>query len=683
MPGRLLEKRTQELQEANEELRRQVARHVRVLGLLRSSEQRYRLLFDHAQDGIGLIDPDTLEIRQANLRASQMLGYTQDEMVGMKLGAFYPPEERAALEALTDEVLRQGSREGILGFHLLCKDGARVPVEIHTTRMEIGGQRQQLIIVRDITARKAAEQALLDKERDRQRAEEALQESEERYRGLTEISFEGIATAEQQRIVEANEAFAKLFGFDRGELADRAILSLFAPESQEQANQKIVSGHARSFEVIGQRKDGSRFPAEMASRQIRHHGRQAMGLAVRDLSERKRVEQVRLKQEQQLQQTQRMESLGVLAGGIAHDFNNLLMGVLGKADLVLLDLPADNPMRGQLQGVKTAAIRLAELTQQILAYSGKGKYVIEQIHLPSVVRETIQLLEVNLPRKITLRCELDDELPRIEADATQIRQVILNLITNAAEAMAGSGGAITLRAGTRRLTHLELSDYIHGDQRSAGVYVFLEVADTGSGIPPEIRAKIFEPFFSTKSLCRGLGLSAVLGIVRGHAGAIGVESEPGQGSCLRILFPPAAEGSPAPTPPDAEPADARTGTILLVDDEPTIRSVGQAMLERLGYRVVVAAGGEEALALLASHAGGFDVIVLDVSMPDKDGKETFLEIQRQRLEIPVILSSGFGEQDIYGQLGESRPTSFLQKPYDIQQLAALLGRTLAGRGKAT
>ena len=328
--------------------------------------------------------------------------------------------------------------------------------------------------------------------------------------------------------------------------------------------------------------------------------------------------------EEQMRNAQKLESLGVLAGGIAHDFNNLLVGVLGNASLALTELPDDSPARQFVKDVETSAQRAAELTRQMLAYSGRGKFVVESLSLSQVVREMTQLLGRVISKRARLSLHLREDLPPIVGDATQVRQVVMNLITNASDALLGEPGLVTARTGTVHADARLLASTYLNEELPAGEYVYLEVTDSGVGMDTATRARIFEPFFTTKFTGRGLGLAAVLGIVRSHKGAIDVTSEPGCGTTFRVLFPASAAIAEVPLARNLMPAAWKgSGLALVVDDEETVRGVARHVLERSGFSTVEAATGEEALAICSAQQKSLRIVLLDLTMPGMSGEATW------------------------------------------------------------
>jgi CheY-like chemotaxis protein len=366
-----------------------------------------------------------------------------------------------------------------------------------------------------------------------------------------------------------------------------------------------------------------------------------------------------------MQQTQKLESLGGMAGGIAHDFNNLLTPILGDASLALMDLPRDSPARIRLEKIQKVAHQAAALTHQMLDYAGMGSLQTEPLDVTSLVREMEQLLESTVARKARLAYELHPDLPGVEADATQLRQVLLNLVANAAEATRGGGGAgsrIAIRSGALEIEAEALRQLLLGDSRPGGTYVYLEVEDTGDGMDSLTLARVFDPFFTTKFTGRGLGLAAVLGIVRGHGGAIEVDSVPDRGTRVRVLLPVAG----APLRPAVEPGPDRwrgSGTVLVADDDEGVRELTAETLTRAGLQVLCAADGREAVETFREHADEIGVVVLDRTMPGASGEEAFEEIRRIRADARIILVSGYSRDSTARRYSGTPFASFLQKPF--------------------
>ena len=363
--------------------------------------------------------------------------------------------------------------------------------------------------------------------------------------------------------------------------------------------------------------------------------------------------------EEQLRQAQKLESLGLLAGGVAHDFNNLLTGILGNASLVLEMLSPPEPERSMLEDVVRASERAAELTRQLLAYAGKGKFVVQPVHLSEVVREISQLVRSSIPRKVELKMNLPADLPLVEADPSQMQQLVMNLVINAAEAIGDQTGTVEVTTCVRHAT-------------GSGVSVCLVVRDTGCGMDEPTRSQIFDPFFTTKFTGRGLGLAAVQGIVRSHGGTIQVKSHPGQGSDFEVCLPAMERHAGLWQEPQAAktpPALSGSGVVLVVDDEEIVRRTAKATLQRYGYTVVEAENGREAVDLFQRMLDTVAVVLLDLTMPVMSGEETYRWMRALNPSVPVIVSSGYDEMEAARRFGGEGVMDFIKKPYVAQSLA--------------
>jgi CheY-like chemotaxis protein len=375
----------------------------------------------------------------------------------------------------------------------------------------------------------------------------------------------------------------------------------------------------------------------------------------------------------------------VLAGGIAHDFNNLLTAILGNLDLALYDLSPVSPARTSVGEAIHAAKRAADLTRQMLAYSGKGHFIVTDIDLSELVDENAHLLKASLPKITTLNFHMSEDLPPISADAGQIQQVVMNLITNASESLGDKSGIVALSTGVMDCEEEYMRRSRLEGKISSGRFVFLEVSDTGCGMDEETQRRLFDPFFTTKSTGRGLGMSALLGIVRGHKGAIMVESEVGRGTTIRVLFPvsktASVERGPKKKAAKGQIRDVGTpslsGTVLVVDDEEFVRRLWESMLMHAGYRSLTAASGDEAVALLRDHADEIVCVILDLTMPGMDGVATFEALRAIKPDVRVILSSGYNEQEAIQRFSGQGLAGFIKKPYEMETLLAELRRVTA------
>lgn len=395
-----------------------------------------------------------------------------------------------------------------------------------------------------------------------------------------------------------------------------------------------------------------------------------------DITERKLEEQRQKAFERKLQETQKLESLGVLAGGIAHDFNNLLVSILGNIGLVLVDLEPESPVREPVEQIKVAAQRAADLTRQMLAYSGKGRFVMQRINLNSVITEITQLLHVSISKNAQLKFNLMQNLPPIEGDVTQVRQVLMNLIVNASDAIGDRQGTISLTTGTLNADHDYLAGSFMAPELPEGPYAFVEVSDDGVGMDRETQARIFDPFFTTKFTGRGLGLAAVLGIVRGHSGAIKVYSESGQGSVFRVLFPIKDLSHEAEKAPNNTLQPRGNGTVLVIDDEEVVRNVTKRMLARLGYTPLLADDGPSGVETYRANKDEIVCVLLDMTMPRMSGEETLSHLKRINPEVRVLLMSGYSEQEAGNRFNGKGVNAFMQKPYTPQDLQEKLNEVL-------
>ncbi|TMF41551.1 MAG: response regulator [Chloroflexi bacterium] len=385
-----------------------------------------------------------------------------------------------------------------------------------------------------------------------------------------------------------------------------------------------------------------------------------------EMTERQEAEAARRAIEAKVLEVQKLESLGVLAGGIAHDFNNLLVGILGNASLALLDLPEDSPARQSVVDIERAGQRAGELARQMLAYSGRSRLQIEPVELSELVRDLLTLLQVSIGKGVAIRLDLPDEPVVVDADAAQIRQVVMNLVINAADAIGNRTGKISIRVHHLQATADYLSDTHPGAGLEPGHFAALEVTDTGTGMDEATRTRMFDPFFTTKFAGRGLGLAAVLGIVRGHHGALRVYSEVGHGTTFRIVLPLSASSPIRTTSPDG--AWHGSGRVLVVDDDAMVRTVARRLLESFGLTVEDVAGGPAAIDRLRADPAGIDVVLLDLTMPEMNGPELLTELRAIRPDLPAVVMSGYHEDEATAALG-APISGFVQKPFTPVELA--------------
>lgn len=650
--------------------------HERHLGeeALRLSEHRLRVAMEAGELGAWTweLDSGTMvwseEAARIYQRPLDEMPRTFEEAVSL----LHPDDS----SEITPDVRGRAPQPGPSNYRLLCPDGSYrwIMVAGDSVRDASGEIRAVTGVIQDIHERKLAEQA--------------LRASEERFRNVVESSPDLIARYDGDLRFEFGNASmlatmraerTQPWGKRLEEMGLEPILSGLWSEKLQQAKERK---QRLEFEYETPTSYGNwwrraRIVPELDEEGNVHH----LLAVVTDITMLKQAEEERRRLDQQMQQTQKLESLGVLAGGIAHDFNNLLVAILGNAGLALMELPKESPARQTVQAIETAAQRAAELTRQMLAYSGKGKFVIEQLNLSRVVEEMAHLLEVSVSKRAVLKYRFAPNLPPIEGDATQVRQVIMNLITNASDAIGERSGVISISTGMMHCDREYLASSYLDTDLPEGDYVYLEVADTGEGMDEATRERIFDPFFTTKFTGRGLGLAAVLGIVRGHNGAIKLYSEKGRGSSFKVMFPAAgvpAEAAPEPAGAltEDEAAHARQLTVLVVDDDETVRSVTRRMLEHAKFNVLQAADGVEALAIFAAHPE-IDVVLLDMTMPHMDGEETFRELRRLSADVRVVLTSGYNEQDATERFVGKGLAGFIQKPYRPAELLARINESVS------
>ena len=511
-----------------------------------------------------------------------------------------------------------------------------------------------------------------------------VEDERRRYQQLFQFAPDAYLLTDLTGIVrEANRSAARLFGVEPRFMAGKAVVSFVAVEDRPRIRAELGRWQSeptpKSLDVRLKPRYGPPFDASITLSVARGGARDtAVGFRwlIRDISVqrqitddlRQREEAARreaVASEAHARHVQKLESIGVLAGGIAHDFNNLLHVVLANADLARLQLPGDSGAREHLDEVVRATQRAADLTQQLLAYSGGGAVELRQLDLSREVREMATLLRTAISKQAILDWSLAPELPPITADPTQVRQVVMNLITIASDALGDGGGTIALRTGTI-------------DAAEAGAEpapcVFLEVADTGCGMDSGTLQRIFDPFFSTKFTGRGLGLAAVMGIVESHRGRISIRTAPDEGTTFRIIFP-AAAGAADAVPARVSGAQWRgRGTVLVVEDEEGVREVVGRMIERLGFEVITAEDGVAAMDVVDRHRGSLAAVLLDLSMPRMGGQETLRHLRERRPDLPVIVMSGYTEQEAATRLldGTSGAAGFLQKPFLPEDLASVL-----------
>lgn len=506
----------------------------------------------------------------------------------------------------------------------------------------------------------------------REFSEESLRRSECMQLALVESLGEGVGLFDaQDRVVFANQALSETLGVERDELSTRTFAEFLTEEGRRLAANTPNVGEHRSYEVVLERNQSTLLlVTETRFAPSGSHDAPTLRV-VRDLSQRVLTERRQRDLELELQRSQALQSLAVMAGGVAHDFNNLLCGVVGNAEVALRKVPSDAPavLTRCLGEIIAFAGEAAQLSKQMLAYAGRRSLAIQSLEVNEELAGALRLLHATVESKARLVLELGEQLPAVGADRFQLRQVVTNLILNALDAMQGSRGTLTLRTESVQLEAPHNEAYGVGE----GSYVKVTVSDTGVGIRPEARERLFEPFFSTKGAGRGMGLAAAAGIVRTHRGWLGVDQTSPQGTSFGLLLPIAQEAEPSrisnPTASDRAPP-ARS--ILLIDDEPAVRLVTGRMLSELGHQVVTADSGRRGLELLQQQPDAIDLVVLDLTMPEQSGEWTLEQLRVIRSNIPVVITSGFQAEDASTLLRIPNVVGFLDKPHTMTSLETLL-----------
>lgn len=523
-----------------------------------------------------------------------------------------------------------------------------------------------MFVARDVTARVAAEEA---------------------YRVLAEQSIQGIQIYQNGHVVYVNPAGARILGRSEEEIVrmSRAeLLGLVYEADRTRVAEQFGAAFrgeappaAMEFRLV--RKDGGVIWTEALSASCLYREAPALQMVFIDITERREIDEERGRYLERLREAQKWESLSTLAGGVAHMFNNLLQSILGFTELCKSEAEESGSLREYLDEIDLAAQRASTLSAQMLACSGHGSFVFETISLSGLVRDMTQLLEALCPEHIRLTLDLNAPGAKTRGDRGHIRQLILNVVTNAIEAIGPDDGAITIETGERTVSKAELADVLPADAPLAGNCPFIEIRDSGSGMDAATRARVFDPFFSTKFTGRGLGMAAVLGIVRAHHAGVTIESEPGKGTTVRALFPAATEEGrvfPSNALEEPETVNLAGRSVLLVDDEPMVCEVGSRLLRRAGCHAILAQSGLEALELLSNEVP-LECIIVDWTMPGMDTGELLRTIRETRPTLPIIVASGHTESTVRSRIDEPcQPDAFLQKPYGTKEIVAVLERVL-------
>ena len=578
-----------------------------------------------------------------NRAAEVILGKRREELLGKDIWGEYPRLSGSRVGAIYCEVYAKQVPNNFEYFHKATSTW----FEASVYPSNAGGISIYFV---DITQRKRDEAGVA------------------RLATLVASSDDAILSMSPDGLIQSwNQGAERLYGYTPEEAIGHPV-DMLLPRDRVSEEEDLLESIRRGerlqhFETVRVRKDGKQIHVSLSISPIRN----AKGLII-GVSAIARDVTARVELEEHFRKTQKLESLAVLAGGVAHDFNNLLVPIMGNASLAMQSLPEQDPARPILQAIIQAGERASNLTRQLLAYTGRGKFTVELVDLSELARDTAVLLRASIPRNVELQLDLAVDLPAVEADVTQIQQVVMNLVINAGEAIGNENGWVRVRTGVKEIGESFTGAIFPSGQVRPGRYVWLEVRDNGCGMDEVTMARIFDPFFTTKFTGRGLGLSAVAGIARSHGGILKVESAPGHGSALTVWLPATSMRTSKHSKQPGQELMGR-GTILLVDDEDAVRQVAKAALEHYGYTVMLAEDGYRAVDLFSRIAEQVLLVILDLAMPGMRGEETFRRLKAIRPDVPVLLCSGFDELEAARRFQDGGIAGFLQKPYTVVQLA--------------
>jgi PAS domain S-box-containing protein len=633
----------------------EITEHKQAVEALRESEEKFRAISNTAVDAI-LVMNNEGKISYWNTAAERMFGYTSAEAMGKELHLFLAPEryhEDYKKGFAKFKETGQGPAIGnTLEFFAISKDGTEFPIEVSTSAIQIKGQWHSVGIIRNITERK--------------RVEEALIESEQNYRALFEESKDVIyMSTPEGKFLDINSAGIELFGYPSKEEILRIDITndLYAnPDDREKFQQVLArQGYVKDYEVVFKRKDGEHIIVLLTSTAVLDEKARIIAYRgiMKDITERKRLEQ-------QLLQAQKMEAIGQLAGGIAHDFNNILTAIIGFGTLLKIETSKDDLLRSYVTQILTSAERAANLTQALLAFSRRQIISPRPMNLNEIIQGVERLLSRLIGEDIELSTFLTDKELTVMADSGQIETVLMNLATNARDAMP-DGGSLIIKTELTEINHEFIKAYGYG---RPGFYALISVEDTGHGMDEKTKERIFEPFFTTKEVGKGtgLGLSMVYGIIQQHDGYINVYSEPGKGSTFKIYLP-LIKSKVEEAELVVHPVLKRgTETVIVAEDDSQVRELIKEVLEGFGYKVMEAADGEDALKVFNENKDRIQLLILDVVMPKKNGKEVYDEIRKVRPDIKAIFTSGYNVDIIHQKGILEEGSDFISKPISPEEL---------------
>jgi PAS domain S-box-containing protein len=637
---------------------RDITERKRAEEALRESEERYRLLFEKAFDGISLSTPTSINPVLFNERFAELTGYSTEELRSMNILDILHPEDRQLVIENNRKRLAGRPIERTYEIRFMQKSGTIITVEAHFDLIQHDGETVGIQgIHRDVTERK--------------KAEAALRESEERFRLLFENALDGIAVFGMENIqpVLFNSRFAELIGYSPEEIRAMDYLQIIHPEDREgvldrRARRMKGEPVEKTYELRMRHKNGEMLIVE-ASFDLIRRGDEIVGIQgiFRDMTEKKQIQEALFEQ-------QKEQSIVTLAGGIAHDFNNILLGVMGNAALLQEELSGQANVQNLVNNILTSSGRMADLTSQLLSYARGGKHRPEPSDTKQIILETLRMVHGSLSPAIQVECNIPRDVWPIEADRTQISQVLLNLVVNACEAME-SRGVLKIDVENHR-QHGEWRGS-HSEPMPRGDYVHIIVADDGSGMTEETRRRLFEPFYTTKFMGRGLGLAAAVGIIRSHNGLITVESALGEGSTFH-LYLPRSTSELAEKANEASARDLLSGLVLVIDDEETVRDVAAKMLKRMGLEVLTAKDGPEGID---AYSASIRLVILDIQMTGMSGAEVYSRLQEMNPNVRIIISSGYEESAATAGIEDPKNLAgFIKKPYTLAGLSDVVRKAL-------
>jgi PAS domain S-box-containing protein len=560
------------------------------------------------------------------------------------------------------------------------KLGGSFDVTVSPLADEDGRITSYVHVMRDITAHKQSEKMLRE-------SEESFRRLANELRTILNSSSVGITLVKDRTVIWVNPAFIKIFGYDEAETHNMSTLELYSDKEiydcvGQEGYARIESGFSYSKDVMMKKKDGTAIWCNLVGQAVNPAEKADGSIWIfLDITDRVHAEQERQKLEQQFQQTQKLESLGILAGGIAHDFNNVLTIILGHCFMVKEDFGTNVTDKTHVSQIEIAANRAAELCRQMLAYAGKSPILRANVDMAQLADEIVKMLQSAIKKNVTIELDLGHNVPVISGDNAQLQQVVMNLIINASEAIDTANGTISVSLTETTVREgRNVADFM-GAAIKSGNYACLEVSDDGCGMDEDVQRRIFEPFYTTKFTGRGLGMSAILGIIKSHDGALKLKSSPGVGTTFQVYLP-LRESSHAVT---LEQSDSLTysgvakGTVLLVDDEEALRTIGSTLLGAIGFSVITASNGREAVDIVRERTDCIDLVLLDFIMPVMGGVEAYHEIRSISPDIPIVICSGYSASDAAEIIDNDVHTEFVQKPYQLHQLRQamqnLLGKT--------